>query len=545
MRRKIYRGIAIVLMVQLICHNCLGAEWTDTKQTPVHIAAKEKETNSLEPKAEKVTIKKRKMTGTVETFMSNSSVAQSTVKTKTAFMKKLHNYMNARKTRFSIIFKGNYRKIYNGGDIEKMFAKAWNIDDKKHSNDFDYLHWTIATYGFSIDYYSNTKSIFRFKMTYRESASQLKKVNAKVKKVLSSLNLSRKSRVEKIRAIHDYIAKTVEYDHSLRNFTAYAGLVNSNHKTVCQGYALLFYKMCTDAGIPCRIVTGWAGTPHAWNIVKLSGKWYYVDVTWDDTDNSYQPYTYDYFLVGSGKMDWNHSLDVDYKTEAFRKKYPISIKDYTWSLPTVTPTPTNKPTVTPTPTGKPTATPTLTNKPTATPTPTNKPTAMPTGTKTPEVIPTPDVAKDNTKRISFVEKESAALKTNWNYESAMKKNQYIYDCYLAALEKIVLQLTEETYAKLEKGTLKNDIYSSMDAYWVEKLTLPARAYLQGSEYTRDTERIFQSAYTKAEIENMTEEEKSKYMEACGNVAFIEKYKTLYNQEEKELINTVIIMLEKE
>ncbi|MDE7423159.1 MAG: hypothetical protein K2N51_05645 [Lachnospiraceae bacterium] len=537
MKTRLFRVIAVILMLQLVCQNWLGIQWTDTNDRNVNILAKAEETDSLEPKAQKVTIRKRKMTGTVETFMASSSAAQSTVKTKTAFMKKLHNYMNARKTRFSIIFKGNYRKIYNGGDIEKMFAQAWDIDDKKHSNDFDYLHWTIASYGFSIDYYSNNKSVFSFKMSYRESASQLKKVNTKVKKVLASLKLNKKSRVEKIRAIHDYIAKTVQYDHSLKNFTAYAGLVHSNHRTVCQGYALLFYKMCIDAGIPCRIVTGWAGTPHAWNIVKLSGKWYYVDVTWDDTDNTYKPYTYDYFLIGSNKMNWNHSLDSDYKTASFKKRYPISTTNYKWSLPTATPVPTMKPTTTPIITKKPVTTPPVTKTPLVT--------GTPKITTTPIVIKTPVAAEDNSNRISYIKEASTALKNNWKYDDATKKNQYIYDCYLTTFEKIILQLTEETFIKLKAGILKNDIYSSMDVYWYENLTLPAKEYLQGSEFTTDTERIFQNAYTKAEIEKMTEDEKLKNMENCGNVAFIEKYKTLYNQVAEELINTIVIMLEKE
>ncbi len=536
MKRKLFRGIAVVVMLQFVCQSILGAGETDLSYDTVSIAAKTEETDYFEPEAQKVNIKKRKLTGTVETFMASSAVAQSTVKTKSVFMKKLHNYMNARKTRFTIIFKGNYRKIYNGGDIEKMFAQAWNIDDKKHSNDFDYLHWNIATYGFSINYYSNNKSVFSFKMKYRESASQLKKVNTKVKKALASLKLGKKSRVEKIRAIHNYIANIVQYDRSLKNFTAYAGLVHSNHRTVCQGYALLFYKMCTDAGIPCRIVTGWAGTPHAWNIVKLSGKWYYVDVTWDDTDNTYKPYTYDYFLIGSNKMNGNHSLDGDYRTTSFKKKYPISAKDYKWSLPT--PVPTKKPTATPATTKKPviTKTPTVTKEPIITKTP--------TVIKTPEITKTPIAESDDSARKLYVDNTTIVLKDNWKYENATKKNQYIYDCYLATLEKIVLQLTEETFIKLKNGTLKNDLYFLMDSYWSEKLTLPAREYLQGSEFTKDNERIFQNAYTKTEIDKMTEEEKQKNMETCGNVAFIEKYKTLYNQVVEELIDTVINIVEK-
>lgn len=166
-------------------------------------------------------------------------------------------------------------------------------------------------------------------------------------------------------------------------------------------------------------------------------------------------------------------------------------------------------------------------------------------TKTPEVTKTPVVANDYSNRKSYIESAAITLKNKWKYEEATKKNQYIYDCYLETMEKIVSQLTEGTFIKLKDGTLKNDLYSSMDACWAEKLTLPAKEYLQGSEYTKDRERIFQNAYTKTEIDKMTEDEKQKNMETCGNVAFIEKYKILYNQVVEDLINTVINIVEKE
>lgn len=550
--RKIFRGIAVIVAIQLICQNILISGQPSINITSETIVAKADGNGDLEPKAKKVTIKKRTMTGTVRTFLSSTATAQSTVKTKTAFVNKMYQYINARKTKFTIIFQGDYRKIYNGGNIENLFAQAWNKDSKKHSDDFDYLHWNIATYGFAIDYYSSRKSVFRFKMSYRESASQLKKVNTKVKKVLASLALGKKSNVEKIRSIHDYIAKTIQYDDSKKKFTAYAGLVDSSHKTVCQGYALLFYKMCTDAGIPCRIVTGWAGTNHAWNIVKLDKKWYYVDVTWDDTGKKYQPFTYDYFLTGSNTMNWNHQLDDEYKTAAFKKKYPISAKDYKWSLPTATPIKTIRPTTTPVITRTPTATPVRTKSPTTTPVKTGgtestvKPVQTPVKTATLTPMATQNVLEsDNSDRLVSFESTENALKKKWDYEKASRKNQCIYDCYLETLEKIVLELTEEKFLQWKEGTLKNDIFSSLDKCWEVQLTLPAKEYLQGKEFPEDTEEIFQNSYTKAEIENMTEEEKKKNRETCGNVAFITWYQALYQQVSQGVIDSVMITVEKE
>ena len=64
----------------------------------------------------------------------------------------------------------------------------------------------------------------------------------------------------------------------------------------CNGYALAFYLIIDECGILCDYV---AGYNHAWNIVKLNGLWYNIDVTWDDTNNKIN---YDYFL--KGKADW-------------------------------------------------------------------------------------------------------------------------------------------------------------------------------------------------------------------------------------------------
>lgn len=42
-----------------------------------------------------------------------------------------------------------------------------------------------------------------------------------------------------------------------------------NKTAVCQGYASLFYRLALDAGVDTRVISGEAGGPHAWNIVKL------------------------------------------------------------------------------------------------------------------------------------------------------------------------------------------------------------------------------------------------------------------------------------
>lgn len=50
--------------------------------------------------------------------------------------------------------------------------------------------------------------------------------------------------------------------------------------SVCVGYSLAFQYFMDKLGIPCVNVTS---PDHIWNMVKVDGQWYNVDVTWDDS----------------------------------------------------------------------------------------------------------------------------------------------------------------------------------------------------------------------------------------------------------------------
>src|SRR6218665_1398984 len=71
----------------------------------------------------------------------------------------------------------------------------------------------------------------------------------------------------------------------------YIGNVLRKKKAVCQGYSMLFKKMCDIAGLNSEIVTGYvraepyqvgtAGTlDHAWNAVWIDSTYYLLDATW-------------------------------------------------------------------------------------------------------------------------------------------------------------------------------------------------------------------------------------------------------------------------
>ena len=109
------------------------------------------------------------------------------------------------------------------------------------------------------------------------------------------------SDVEKERYVHDALMQLVEYDMSApMNQSAYSALVGG--RSVCAGYARAFQYMMQLLDIPCYYCTGFAGEDHAWNIVKIDGAFYNVDVTWDDTDTP----THDYFNKSDREFGTTH-----------------------------------------------------------------------------------------------------------------------------------------------------------------------------------------------------------------------------------------------
>lgn len=119
------------------------------------------------------------------------------------------------------------------------------------------------------------------------------------------------------KAIHDYIVKNYSYDldnlaGGMKRQESYSlyGLLK-NGEGVCQGYSQLFLALCLNTKIPSGIVYGVAGGgPHAWNVVSLYGKFYHVDVTWDDPiPDRGLTVRYDYYNISEQTISKDHQWD--------------------------------------------------------------------------------------------------------------------------------------------------------------------------------------------------------------------------------------------
>lgn len=102
------------------------------------------------------------------------------------------------------------------------------------------------------------------------------------------------SEYEKELAIHDWMLSWGSYDSNSLSLVPdfketphhdnpYGFLIS--RRGICTGYTTTFQLFMDLLGIECVTVQGHAyngATDHAWNMVRLDGDWYCVDVTWDD-----------------------------------------------------------------------------------------------------------------------------------------------------------------------------------------------------------------------------------------------------------------------
>lgn len=103
----------------------------------------------------------------------------------------------------------------------------------------------------------------------------------------------------KVRSIYTWIALNISYDPNSivdiqdRNSQT-AKSVWDTRVAVCEGYANLFNEMCKVSGIESRIIKGYVKNftdfdfqfpNHAWNSVKIDGKWHLLDATWASVNN--------------------------------------------------------------------------------------------------------------------------------------------------------------------------------------------------------------------------------------------------------------------
>lgn len=231
----------------------------------------------------------------------------------------LAGHFMQRSERFSVTFDGDKQEL--AGKLPDIIRAALRHDD--------YTAYILDSYLYTIRSWGS-RSTIAMEARYRESPEETAVVDNAVKRALEEIIEPGMNDHEKTKAVHDWIVANVEYDQSLKRYTAYNAV--SSGYAVCQGYSLLGYKMLKEAGIPVLIADGSVNTgEHAWNMVQLDGSWYHLDLTWDDPIRSGE----DDGGAGRSAIRYSYYLKTDEELRAdhqWTKSYPPADRSYLETL---------------------------------------------------------------------------------------------------------------------------------------------------------------------------------------------------------------------
>ena len=168
-------------------------------------------------------------------------------------------------------------------------------------------------------YYDDSTSI-EFVPQYMFDKSKIqehqKAMKARVEKLANPM--MKASEIDKLKFIHDFICENVRYDKLKKSYSHEIIGPLGHGVGVCEGIAKSVKILCDKLGIWCIIpISG--NNPekgikyrHAWNIVKIDGKHYHIDVTFDNSLNKMGEMRYDYFRL-SDKQIFNDHEPILYK----------------------------------------------------------------------------------------------------------------------------------------------------------------------------------------------------------------------------------------
>ena len=243
----------------------------------------------------------------------------------------LRKQMVSRETEITLNFPASWFDSHKDELYWDLLYDAMKCDESSTGQEGDALLYGYA--GCNVSY--STAGYIKYTMSYHSNAEQEAKLTEAVAVAMTKLQLNGLSEAKKIIKIHDYICNNVDYAYNATEeqiYTAYGALCTG--KAVCQGYAVLFYRLCKEAGLSVRIISGTGnGGAHGWNIVRIGSKYYNVDCTWDGQGAT----TYNKYLLKSEadfkdhtrkswKVAGNHYLD--YTSAEFNAQYPMTEKSW-------------------------------------------------------------------------------------------------------------------------------------------------------------------------------------------------------------------------
>lgn len=208
--------------------------------------------------------------------------------------------------------------------------------------DYPMLFWLDDTIGYDREGVFVTKWYIMVEPDYeqysvrKEAAQSIEKGILPFIQKIDNAKINGADDMELELLIHDMILEEVDYAYDSRNNPETAAFAHSivgvfddksSTDVVCEGYAKAFHLLASYAGLESIYAIGMSGSGfnmggHAWNLVKINGNWYNVDLTWNDTESADDDgYRYDYFNLTTDIF--NQNKKHNYRPDIFPGMYSV------------------------------------------------------------------------------------------------------------------------------------------------------------------------------------------------------------------------------
>lgn len=169
-----------------------------------------------------------------------------------------------------------------------------------------------------------------FSVEYRNTLEEEEFINSEVNRILKNIIKPGMSEFEKVKAVHDYIINNTRYAKDTKHSPHSAYTIFKEGKGVCQAYTLASYRLLDAIGIENYYVVGKSSNggvwnDHSWNLLKIDGRYYNMDVTKDDPliSDGEQRLTYKNFLVSDKEFSKTHRPQRNIFPKALDSKYEV------------------------------------------------------------------------------------------------------------------------------------------------------------------------------------------------------------------------------
>ena len=195
-------------------------------------------------------------------------------------------------------------------DVSGIGCSAADLEKTFYAMDYENPQFFWLASGYSYNHYGS--EVYAVSPYYGRSVTDAAIIRPQLEAVAKEL-IDEAAKLdtdfERVKLFHDAIVNKTTYRSSGGEYKRDADGPLVSGYALCEGYSKAFAYLCQSVGIECLCVSGDSDGAHMWNMLKLDGEWYQMDVTFDDPTGIEPTCEYTYFCLSDAQMKDNHTLD--------------------------------------------------------------------------------------------------------------------------------------------------------------------------------------------------------------------------------------------